>query len=82
MELEKEVIKAKEEGCLVLIEMDANAKVGKDVINGDPNEASDNGQLLLDMVERQNLKILNASQKCSGTVTRKSVTVIELRNLL
>ena len=27
-ELEKEVIKAKYEGCLVLIEMDANAKVG------------------------------------------------------
>ena len=37
VELEKEVIKAKEDGCLVLIEMDANAKVCKDVINDDPN---------------------------------------------
>ena len=55
--------------------MDANAKVGKDVIVGDPQDTSDNGRLLLDLVDRQNLKILNASEKCSGTVTRKRVTV-------
>ena len=29
IELEKEVIKAQDEGCLVLIEMDANAKLGQ-----------------------------------------------------
>ena len=75
VELEKEVIKAYDEGCLILIEMDANAKVGKQVINDDPHDTSENGKLLLEFVERQNLKILNADQKCSGVVTRKRVTV-------
>ena len=42
VELEKEVIKAKDEGCLVLIEMDANAKVGKEVIERDNHETSEN----------------------------------------
>ena len=38
VELEMEVLKAKEEGCLVLIELDANAKVGKNVeiLNSSP----------------------------------------------
>ena len=75
MEIENEVIKAKDEGCLVLIEMDANAKVGKNIINDDPNETSENGKLFLDFVSRQNLKILNASDKCAGVITRHRVTV-------
>ena len=45
VELEMEVIKAKDEGCLVLIELDANAKVGKEAIHGDPHEVSENGKL-------------------------------------
>ena len=75
VELEKEVIKAYEEECLIVIEMDANAKVGKHIINGDPHNTSENGKLLLDFIERQNLNILNCDKKCSGTVTRKRVTV-------
>ena len=75
MEVEKEIIKAKDEGCLVLIEMDANAKVGKTVINDDPNEVSENGKLFLDFVSRQNLRILNTSDKCTGVITRQRVTV-------
>ena len=75
IELENEIIKAKNDGCHVLIEMDANAKVGKSVLKDDPNEESANGKLLLDMVERQNLRILNVSEKCSGVITRQRVTV-------
>ena len=78
VELEKEVIKAKDEGCLVLIEMDANAKVGRDIVPGDPNEESEKGKLLEQFVERQHLKILNSSNKCSGVVTRQRLTVVRM----
>ena len=69
-ELEQEVIKAYDDGCLILIEMDANAKVGSKVIKNDPNAMSENGRLLLDLVDRQNLRILNSSSKCEGVITR------------
>ena len=58
-ELEGEVIKAKDENCFIMIEMDANAKVGKKVVKGDPNEMTNNGKLMLDLTERQNLVITN-----------------------
>ena len=41
-ELETEVIKAKDEGCFILIEMDANAKVGNKIIKDDPHQMSTN----------------------------------------
>ena len=64
------MIKAYDDGCLILIEMDANAKVGSKVIKNDPNAMSENGRLLLDLVDRQNLRILNSSSKCEGVITR------------
>ena len=70
---EKEVIN--DDGCMVLIEMDANAKVGWEFIKDDPNDTSANGHILLDFIARQNLKILNSSPICEGTVTRQRVTV-------
>ena len=54
-EVENEVIVAKENNCLILLQMDANAKVGKEEISNDPNEASKNGKLLIEMVKRQGL---------------------------
>ena len=44
--------------------MDANAKVGSEVIEDDPNDISGNRKLLLDFVKKQNLRILNCSPKC------------------
>ena len=63
-ELEKEIINAYEDNCMILIEMDANAKIGWKNIRQDPHETSENGQLLLDLADRQGLKILNCSPKC------------------
>ena len=74
-ELEKEIINAYDDKCMILIEMDANAKVGWNHIKDDPNDTSSNGHKLLDLVDRQHLKILNCSQQCEGTITRKRVTV-------
>ena len=46
--------------------MDANSKVGPQVIIGDPHPMSQNGELLLDFVQRNNLIICNASDLCEG----------------
>ena len=74
-ELEKEVINAYDDVCMILIEMDANAKIGWTNIKKDPNDTSENGHLLLDMVQRQSLKILNCSPKCEGVISRQRETV-------
>ena len=44
--------------------MDANAKVGKTTIKNDPHETSNNGRILLELVERQKLTIENALDTC------------------
>ena len=75
-EFEEEIIQAKEEDCLVLIEMDANAKLGSSFIRNDPNLISENGVLLRDVMQRQNLICLNSHVKCEGTITRHRKTVL------
>ena len=55
--LEIEIEKSKLNGSFTCIQLDANAKVGKDIIKNDPAETpTPNGKLLIDMVKR--LKIL------------------------
>ena len=50
--------------------MDANAKIEAE------NNASKNGQLLLNMCKRQNLEILNKSAICRGKITRHRITKV------
>ena len=69
--IETEMICAKEEDCHVLIQLDANAKVGNGVIPNDPHPASNNGKIMLDMVQRQGFFIANQSLNCKGTITRE-----------
>ena len=64
----------KNANCLILVQMDANAKVGKGTISHDPNEMSDNGRLLLELIERESLALLNISDLCTGTITRHRET--------
>ena len=73
-ELEKQVISAKVDNCCVLVQIDANAKLGKDVIPGDPQDRSANGQILLDLIRRQNLCVLNSDKMCTGLITRHRST--------
>ena len=75
MALDQEVLAAKSENCMVLIQMDANAKVGRSVITNDPNNLTDNnGQQMLELVSRHELAILNADARCRGTITRHRVS--------
>ena len=58
--MEVEVIRAKCDGCYVLIEMDANAKVGERVIKSTPHNITNNGKIMMDIVEQKNLTIANS----------------------
>ena len=64
---------AKDEGCMVIIEMDANAKIGKEVIQKDVHNQSNNERILIDMARRQNLTIVNSLDLCKGVITRERV---------
>ena len=72
--LETEIEKSELAGISVIIELDANSKLGKQYIPNDPHDMSPNGALLSDIIERHNLIVCNGSTKCSGTITRKRVT--------
>ena len=73
--LEEEIIKAKLNGAFVCIELDANAKLGHDVIKNDPHERSVNGELFLGVIERNNLIVGNATPLCKGLITRTRTTI-------
>ena len=73
--LEEEIIKAKLQGALICIELDANAKLGPDVVENDPHAISPNGELLLGLLKRNNLIVCNGSAFCTGVLTRTRVTV-------
>ena len=70
IELETRIISAKTSGKLICIECDANSKLGKGLIRGDPNEMSQNGKLMSNLVTRQNLIVVNSTDKCFGIITR------------
>ena len=76
------MINAKEDGCKIIIQVDGNAKVGKDIIRKDPNTISNNGKILLALVDRQGLVIGNASSKCTGTITRKREILVENKKVV
>ena len=73
-EIEQEISTAKDDNCLIVIQLDANAKIGKENIKDDPHDTTANGKILLDLVERQNLTIVNTLEKCSGVITRERIT--------
>ena len=76
-ELEGEIINAKEENFAVLLEFDANAKLGSKIIANDPNCMSENGKIFFDIIRRHNLTVANASPACVGVITRHRSTAIK-----
>ena len=81
LKIEEEVEAAKDNNCLVIMQLDANAKVGNTVIKNDPHNKSGNGVLFLDLVRRQNLFLANASSRCQGVITRVRKLFRESKNL-
>ena len=72
--IEEQVNRAYLAGCMILIAEDSNAKLGSEIIPGDPHTISENGKLLDGMIRRQNLYIANSSPLCDGgPITRRRV---------
>ena len=72
--LEVEIEKANLAGKSVIIEMDANCKLGRKYIPQDPHEMTPNGSLLAAIIERQQLVVANGTSKCQGVITRRRKT--------
>ena len=48
--------------------MDANAKLGSDIIKGSPHKISSNGKLLNDLIDTRDLVVVNSLDICSAGV--------------
>ena len=73
--LEEEINKAEMLGKSIIIEMDANSKLGPGLIKSDPHPQSSNGFLLANIISRHSLVVLNGNDDlCDGTITRRRVT--------
>ena len=57
--------------------MDANAKLGFEVIPNDPNPQSKNGLMLWSLIQRNNLHVVNATDLCEGVITRHRITKVQ-----
>ena len=68
--LEEEIVKCEDSNCGLVIEMDCNAKLGKNINNGDPHDISTNGKILWDIVNRRSCTVVNTTEKCKGAITR------------
>ena len=57
--LDEEIALAELEGKYILIAMDANAKLGPEYIQGDPQKQSQNGKVMGGIIERHALCVAN-----------------------
>ena len=53
----------------------SNVKLGAEKIKHDPHKMSHNGELLSDLLLRNNLLVCNSSELCDGVNTREKVTL-------
>ena len=74
--LEEEIVSAKLANKSIIIQMDANSKLGKELIPNDPKDQSPNGAVLAGIIKRNALIVVNSLEtKVKGLITRKRVTV-------
>ena len=74
--LEEEILNSRLNGIPVILQMDANSKLGPDFKKDDPHPQSANGFILAGILERHNLVVANGLiHKCKGSITRKRETV-------
>ena len=61
-------------GALVCLEMDANSKLGPDILKNDPKEESKNGKLLVKVIEENDLVVVNGTDLCDGVITSDEIS--------
>ena len=75
--LDEEVKTAEKRKVGLIIQIDSNAWVGKEVIPNDPNETNSNGKLMKKFLENNpDLTVVNALKCCEGTITRERTTIL------
>ena len=73
--LDAEILDSILGGKSIIIQLDANSKLGSKYIENDPHPQSLNGKLLSDIIERHKLIVVNGMTSiCEGKITRKRVT--------
>ena len=74
--LEEEIVSALITHKSVIIQMDANSKLGKDLVPKDVHEQTANGAALVGIINRNSLIVVNSlRQKVKGSITRKRIKV-------
>ena len=72
--LMEEVMNSEMAGKSTIIQLDANSKLGPELVPGDRDQQSENGRLLADIISRHGLIIGNRMKNCKGLITRTKVT--------
>ena len=73
--IEQQAVIAQNIGAGFILQMDSNAHLGTDVINGDVNEQNVNGKYFVQFLERMpSLTLINSLQLCEGKITRMRKT--------
>ena len=72
--LEAEIVKSALAGKSMVIEMDANSKLGPEHIPNDPHPMSANGKILSNIIKRNALIVANGTRQCEGLITRQRST--------
>jgi hypothetical protein len=74
--LEEEIVSAYMSNKSIIIQMDANSKLGKEIVPNDCHEQTPNGAALAGVVKRNALIVINGLNKgVKGAVTRRRITV-------
>ena len=73
--LEQAIIKSHLLGCSVILEFDANSKLGPTLIPDDPHNQSANGKILEGIITRQGLILGNSLELSKGLITRHRSTI-------
>ena len=73
--LEEEIMRAKVSNKSIIIQLDVNSKLGKNIIPGDPHDQTPNGAALAEIVNRYALTVVNSIRnKVKGVITRRRIT--------
>ena len=74
--LEEEIVSAQISNKSLIIQMDANSKLGKEMLPRDVHEQTANGAALAGIINRNALMVVNSvEKKVNGLITRRRVTV-------
>ena len=74
--IEREAIEAESKAQGLIVQIDANAYVGPEIVENDPNPQNPNGKIFSEFLERNpGIIVVNNSSLCTGLITRFRKTI-------